>query len=110
MPQFKCAACGAGLYSAAAASDLIDPGCSSCGSRLDVGGPHASRVRSHRAARTRTSNPGHQRIVDGFAQFMARGRPDEVASLGSERWLDDGGSFSSAAVAEAQREPTGGRT
>lgn len=81
MPQFKCAACGAGLYSAAAASDLIDPRCPSCGSRSDrgrrpdLGDPHASRARSHRATRTRSSDPRHQRIVEGFARFMARSNP-----------------------------------
>lgn len=40
---------------------------------------------------------------------MARGRPDQAARLDAERWLDDGGSFSSEAVGEKRREPTGGR-
>ena len=66
MPQFKCSACRAGLYSAAATTDLIDPRCPSCGSH-------------------------------------------EVARLDAERWLDDGGSFSSAAVARVRAEPIGGR-
>jgi hypothetical protein len=40
---------------------------------------------------------------------MARGRPDEVARIDAERWLDDGRSFSSAAVARIRSAPTGGR-
>src|SRR4051794_34821694 len=105
MPQFKCTACGVGLYSAAATADLTDPRCPTCGS-------HPYRVRQpERIARmrkapggghtetTRTHNRGHQRIVDRFAIFMARGRPDEVARIDAQRWLDDDGGFSSAAVA-----------
>src|SRR5207244_3165774 len=115
MPQFNCTACGAGLYSAAAADDLIDPRCPTCGSGSHrVRAPErrarlrGARNASHHSVTTRTYNAGHQRIVDRFAEFMARGRPDEVARLDAERWLGDGGSFSSAVVARARPAPTAG--
>ena len=115
MPQFKCTACGVRLYSAAAAADVLDPRCPTCGSQ-----PHRvrrperfPRLRGAPGGRhtetTRTHNRGHQRIVDRFATFMANGRPDEIAPIDAERWLDDGGGFSSAAVARVRLAPTGGR-
>jgi hypothetical protein len=115
MPQFKCTACGARLYSAAATADLIDPRCPTCRSDLHrVRRPERiARLRGPRGAThtetTRTHNRGHQRIVDRLATFMARGRPDEVAQIDAERWLDGRRSFSSAAVARVRSAPTGGR-
>jgi hypothetical protein len=34
MPHYKCHACRARLYSAAAAADLVDPSCPTCGAQL----------------------------------------------------------------------------
>jgi hypothetical protein len=97
MPQFECTACGASLYSAGATADLIDPRCPTCGWHSDrVRRPaHISRgpvaLGGTHTETTRTHNRGHQAIVDRFATFMARGRPDEAARIDAKRWLDDGG-------------------
>ena len=38
MPHFECAACGAGLYSAAKPENLIDDSCPKCGFRVEPAG------------------------------------------------------------------------
>jgi hypothetical protein len=67
MPQFDCAACEAGLYSAARPADLSGDLCPSCGFPLGPAGDPAELV--------------------GFRSILAQSRLD------AERWVDDGGSF-----------------
>jgi hypothetical protein len=108
MPHYSCESCKTRLYSAARQANLIDPRCASCGVSADHSRSAATRARAPAPIR-REASADHKRIVDRFAAFMARGRPDEVARLDAERWLDDGGSFSSEAVEEKRRAPTRGR-
>jgi len=78
MPHYECETCRTRLYSAARTADLIDPLCPSCGASSDQGRSAATRGRRRRPGQTAASGD-HQRIVDRFADFMARGHPDEVA-------------------------------
>ena len=91
MPQFICSSCSTGLYSAARLDDLTDAGCPACGAQ---------------SALIRPASDDHRRIAERFGAFMDRGRLGQ-ARLVADRWLDDGGSFSPAAVASA---PRGGGT
>ena len=83
MPHYTCESCRTRLYSAARRADLIDRCCPSCGVSSDHARSAATRTR--RPAPTRiAASTDHQRIVDRFAAFMARGRPDEVAPVDAE--------------------------
>jgi hypothetical protein len=74
MPRYTRESCRTSFSSAARPADVID--------------------RARRPAPIRmAASADHQRIVDRVAEFMARGRPDEVARLDVERWRHDGGSF-----------------
>jgi hypothetical protein len=76
---------------------LIDPRCPSCGTSSEYARSTATRTRRPAPIRTAAS-ADHQRIAQRFGAFMDRGRTAQ-AELDAERWLDDGGSFSPAAVA-----------
>jgi len=111
MPHFKCLACKARLYSAAGPDDLVGDLCPGCGSLLEPVGELAEIV-GFRSIRARASAvddgpPGrHQRIADRVDDFFARREAILAqARLDAERWLDDGGSFSPEAVAEAVALP-----
>ena len=80
MPQYTCASCRTSLYSAARPADLIDSRCPSCGAAPDHARSAATRIRRPAPIQMAASTD-NQRIVDRFADFMARGRPDEVARL-----------------------------
>jgi hypothetical protein len=112
MPHFKCLACKTRLYSAASPDDLVGDLCPGCGSLLEPVGELAEIV-GFRSIKYRDSGadhrpPGtHERIADRVDDFFARREAILAqARLDAERWIDDGGSFSPEAVAEAMALPT----
>jgi hypothetical protein len=112
MPHFKCVACKTRMYSAASPADLVGDLCPGCGSLLEPVRELAELV-GFQSIKPRDSAadggaPGtHQRIADRVDNFLARrGAILARARLDGERWLDDGGSFSPEAVAEAMALPT----
>jgi hypothetical protein len=112
MPHFKCAACRTRLYSAAAPDDLVGDLCPGCGSLLEPVGELAEIV-GFQAIKSRDGAAGdgppgtHERIAVRVDDFFARREAFLVqARLDAERWIDDGGSFSPEAVAEAMALPT----
>jgi hypothetical protein len=107
MPVLKCLACKTRLYSAAGPADLVGDLCPSCGCLLEPVGELAE-VAGFRSIRARASaadggaSGTHQRIADRVDDFFARREAILAqARLDAERWIDDGGSFSPKAVAEA---------
>jgi hypothetical protein len=111
MPHFKCLACRTRLYSAARPGDLVGDLCPGCGSLLEPVSELAEIV-GFRAITDRDSaaddrSPGtHQRIADRVEDLFARREAILAqARLDAERWVDDGGSFSPEAVAEALALP-----
>jgi hypothetical protein len=114
MPHFKCVACKARLYSAAAPADLVGDLCPGCGSLLEPVGQLAEIV-GFRSIRSRDraaddGSPGtHERIADRVEDLFARREAILAqARLDAERWIDDGGSFSPGAVAAALALPRPG--
>jgi hypothetical protein len=111
MPHFKCVACKTRLYSAAGPADSVGDLCPSCGSLLEPVGELAEivgfRAIKHRDGAADDSPPGrHQRIAGRVDDFFARRETIRAQTrLDAERWVDDGGSFSPAAVAEAMALP-----
>jgi hypothetical protein len=112
MPHFKCVACKTRLYSAAGPDDLVGDLCPGCGSLLEPVGELAEIV-GFRAIKQRDSladdsPPGtHRRIAGRVDDFFARREAILAqARLDAGRWVDDGGSFSPEAVAEAMALPT----
>jgi hypothetical protein len=112
MPHFKCLTCRTRLYSPSGPDDLVGDLCPDCGSLLEPVGELAEIV-GFRAIRSRDSAaddspPGtHQRIAGRVDDFFARREAILAqARLDAGRWVDDGGSFSPAAVAEAMALPT----
>lgn len=111
MSHFKCLACKTRLYSAAGPDDLVGDLCPGCGSLLEPVGELAEIV-GFRSIKPRDSAaedgpPGrHQRIADRVEDFFARREAILAqARLDAERWIDDSGSFSPEAVAEAMALP-----
>jgi hypothetical protein len=112
MPHFKCLACKARLYSAAGPDDLVGDLCPGCGSLLEPVGELAEivgfrSIKSRDGAADDGPPDTHQRIADRFGDFIAR-REAILAQtrLDAGPWVDDGGSFSPEAVAEAMALPT----
>jgi hypothetical protein len=110
MPHFKCTACKTRLYSPAVPADPVGDLCPGCGSLLEPVG-ELSEIVGFRATTPRDKTgdgavPGtHQRIVGRVDDLMARRQATLARDrLDAERWLDDGGSFSPEAVAEAVAE------
>ena len=113
MPHFKCVACKTRLYSAAAPADLVGDLCPGCGSLLEPVGELAEivgfRVIKQRDSAADDNPPGtHKRIAGRVDDFFARRREaiHAQARLDAGRWVDDGGSFSREAVADAMALPT----
>jgi hypothetical protein len=111
MPHFKCLACKTRLYSAARPIEGVGDLCPGCGSLLEPVGELAEIV-GFRSLKPRDSAaddgpPGrHQRIADRVEDFFARREAILAqARLDAERWIDDDGSFSPEAVAEAMALP-----
>ena len=112
MPHFKCVACKARLYSAAAPADLVGDLCPGCGSLLEPVGELAEivgfRSIKSRARVAEDSSPGrHQRIarrVEGL--FARREALLAQARLDADRWVDDGGPLGDEPAAEAMALPT----
>ena len=114
MPHFKCVACRTRLYSAAGPDDLVGDLCPGCGSLLEPVGELAEIV-GFRSIKDRDcaaddSSPGtHQRIAGRVDDFFARREAILAqARLDAGRSVDDGGSFSPEAVAEAMALPIPG--
>lgn len=112
MPHFKCVACKSRLYSAAGPGDLVGDLCPGCGSLLEPVGELAEVI-GFRAIKDRDSadegSPPrtHQRIAGRVDDFFARRKAILAeARLDGARWMDDGGSLSPEAVAEAIALPT----
>jgi hypothetical protein len=110
VPQFICSSCGTGLYSAARTTDLIDASCPTCGASSDSPPSVVPRP-----ARTWTRSADHRRITNRFGAFMDRAhtaqtRLDAAQRTDADRWLDDGGSFSPAAVRLVSQGRDGGRS
>jgi hypothetical protein len=112
MPHFKCVACKTRLYSAATAADLVGDLCPGCGSLLEPVGELAEivgfqsikqRDGAADGSRPRTPEPSAGRVD---ALFARREAVLAQAQLDAERWIDDGGSFSPEAVAQAAALPT----
>jgi hypothetical protein len=111
VPHFKCVACKTRLYSAAAPADLVGDLCPGCGSLLEPVGELAEIV-GFRSIKPRDGaaedSPGgaHERIAGRVDDFFARREAFLAqARLDAGRWVDDGGSFSPEAVAEAMALP-----
>ncbi len=111
MPHFKCVACKTRLYSAVGPDDLVGDLCPDCGSLLEPVGELAEIV-GFRSIRDRDSAvddspPGtHERIAGRVDDFFARREAVLAqARLDAGRWVDDGGSFSPDAAAEAVALP-----
>jgi hypothetical protein len=107
MPHLKCVACKTRLHTAAYQDDLVGDLCPGCGSLLEPVGDLAEIV-GFRSIKSRDwaaedSQPGtHRRIADRVDHFFAlREAVRAQAVLDAGRWVDDGGSFSPAATAEA---------
>ena len=112
MPHFKCQACKTRLYHAADPADRVGDLCPECGALLEPVGGLAEivgfrSIQSRDGAADDTPPGTHQRIADRVDDFFARREAILTqARLDAERWVDDGGSFSSEAVAEAMAVPT----
>src|SRR5215211_2059833 len=98
MPHFKCVACKTRLDSAAGPADLV-------GELAEIVGFQSIK---HRDGAADDSLPGtHERIAGRVDDFFARRKAILAqARLDAGRWVDDGGSFSPEAVAEAMALPT----
>jgi len=112
MAHFKCVACKTRQYCAAGPADVVGDLCPGCGSLLQPVGELAEVFGfRHITSRENAADGGpqdrHQRIADRVDDFFARrGGSVAEARLDAERWLDDGGSFSTEAVAAATPRPT----
>ena len=111
MPHFKCVACETRLYSAATPGDLVGDLCPGCGSLLEPVGELAEIVGFQsikpRDGAADGSWPRRHRPIAGRvdALFARREALLAQARLEAERWVDDGGSFSPDAVAQAEALP-----
>lgn len=119
MPHYKCVACKTRLHSAGRPADLVGDLCPGCGSLLEPVGELAEVV-GFRSITSRNGvadgdAPGrHQRLAGRVGDLMAR--RDAMRTLreairaqarrDADRWLDDGGSSSPEAVADAVALPT----
>ena len=116
MPHFKCVACKARLYSAAGPDDLVGDLCPGCGSLLEPVGELAEivgfrSIKSRDGAAENSPRGTHRRIAGRVDDFFARREAFLAqARLDAERWIDDGGGFSSEAVAAAMALPTPGES
>jgi hypothetical protein len=112
MPHFKCVPCKTRLYSAASAPDLVGDLCPVCGSLLEPVGDLAEivgfrSIRSRHGAAYAGAPSTNEQIADRIDDFFAGRRATLAqARLDAGRWLDDGGSFSSEAVAAAMAVAT----
>jgi hypothetical protein len=105
MPHFKCVACRTRLYSEGNPPDEVGDLCPSCGSVLEpvseltelVG--FRSITSCDDAADGADPDP-HEGFAERFDSFVARREAMLAqARLDAERWLDDGGSLRTEAVA-----------
>jgi hypothetical protein len=106
MPHFKCVACRTRLHRAAGPAGLVGDLCPGCGSLLEPVSELAELVGFRRIQRRRSpaqaSSGGLQRLADRVGEIRTRREAHETqAPFDASRWLDDGGSFSPEAVADA---------
>ena len=99
------------LYSAATPADLVGDLCPGCGSLLEPVGELAEivgfRSIKPRDGATEDSPPGARERIAGRVDdiFARREAVLAQARVDAGRWVDDGGSFSPEAVAEAMALP-----
>ena len=111
MPHFKCEACRIRLYGAAGPADLVGDLCPSCGSLLEPVGALEEvvgfrSIGSRASAADEDATRRHRRIAGRVDDFFTRREALLAQSrLDAERWIDDGGSFSPEAVAQAIAPP-----
>ena len=110
MPHLKCVACKARLHGETGRADLVGDLCPGCGSPLEPVGELAEVVGFRRVQRrgsaAQASSGGLQRLADRVGEIRTLPQAHEKqAPLDASRWLDDGGSFSPGAVAEAVALP-----
>ncbi len=105
MPYFKCVACRIRLDRASPEVTLFDGLCPMCGTALEPAKDLTELVgfRAFDLAQgDRSFDPpsgGHDQFVGRLLDAMAqRESAQGPAQLDAERWLDEGGSFSSEAV------------
>jgi hypothetical protein len=106
MPHFKCVGCKTRLYSAARPADLVGDRCPGCGLPLEPVGELAEIVGfqsiAHRRGALDDSPPRRsQRIGRVDALFARREALLAQARIDAGRSVDDGGSATSEAMAEA---------
>ena len=105
MTYLKCVTCKVRLYSLASPDDPVRDLCPGCAGVLERVGELTDVVgyRSMKLDDDFTEPqvaPGV--LIDGFAEAQARRRAESAqATLETERWLDDGGSFNGLAAAGA---------
>lgn len=111
MPHFKCVPCKTRLYRPAGEAERVGDLCPDCGSLLEPVG-QLSEVLGFRSIRSRDAGPEggtggtHQRMAGRIGNLVARRAAIRARDrLEAERWLDDGGSSSPEAVAEALALP-----
>ena len=98
MPYLKCVPCRVRVSGAGAAADLMDGSCPGCGQPLEPVAKLAE-VLGYRSPELDDS-PVPARVAD-----ISGGRAAREAQLAADRWLDEGGSISPEALAEAVALP-----
>ena len=111
MPHFKCVPCKSRLYADASPPDPDGDLCPRCGSPLQPVGDLAEivgfrSIESPDRAMDDGPRGGYEELAARVGDLVAR-REAILADeqLDAERWLDDGGTFSSEAAAEAVALP-----
>ena len=111
MPHFKCVACKTRLHVPAGPSSQVDDPCPGCGVPLEPVGELTEIVGFQAIEPPAGDTPDTQRrMADRIGELIARRRQMDEADLDAKRWLDDGGSFSTEAVAQALPLPAGEST
>lgn len=98
MPYLKCVPCKVRVSGAGPAGELTAGSCPGCGQPLEPVGKLAE-VLGYRSPKLHDS-PVPARVAD-----ISGGRAASEAQLDSDRWLDEGGSLSPKALAEAVALP-----
>jgi hypothetical protein len=98
VPYLKCVPCKIRVPGAEAGADLTDGSCPGCGQPLEPVAKLAE-VLGYRSPKLRDSSVP-ARVAD-----ISGGRAAAEAHLDADRWLDDGGSLSPEALAEAVALP-----
>ena len=111
MPHFKCVACETRLFIQGGPADEVGDLCPGCGLLLEPVG-ELSEIVGFQSIKPRDGADGrgapgrHQGMAGRVQALMARREAILAqAAFDADRWLDDGGSFSSEALAETMALP-----